>query len=109
MKVLKPTAKVSALTVERRMAKTMLIEAIPYQTLAGIFLIFGTCLLNNITVNELCKIAFVLIINNLCCSIANYLFVSIKHFLRLHLCKRLNLEATNKVIAAMESLEYQSV
>ena len=94
---------------EVRMAKTMLAEAIPYQTITGIFLVVGTLLLNKLDMSELSKIAVVLIVNNLCCALANYIFVQIKHCLRLALCKRLNIAATERVIAAMESLEYQSV
>lgn len=39
----------------------------------------------------------------------NFLFSLLKHKLRLNLCKRLNLEPTEEIIAAMESMEYQSV
>ena len=94
---------------ELRLANTMLFESFPYQTLSGIFLVIGTIVLNKIKINELAKIAFVLVINNMCYSLANFIFAYAKHFLRLQLCKRLGIEPTERNIAVMESMEYQSV
>ena len=59
--------------------------------------------------NELAKIAVVLVINNMCYALANFIFAYAKHFLRLRLCKRLGIEPTERHIAVMESMEYQSV
>ena len=94
---------------ELRLAKTILFESFPYQTLSGIFLILGTSLLNKCKINELAKIAVVLVVNNMCYAVSNYLFTIAKHRLRLRLCKRLDIEPTERNIAVMESLEYQSV
>lgn len=94
---------------ELRLANTMLFESFPYQTLSGIFLVIGTIVLNKIKINELAKIAVVLVINNMCYSLANFIFAYAKHFLRLQLCKRLGIEPTERNIAVMESMEYQSV
>ena len=94
---------------ELRLANTMLFESFPYQTLSGIFLVIGTIVLNKIKINELAKIAVVLVINNMCYSFANFIFAYAKHFLRLQLCKRLGIEPTERNIAVMESMEYQSV
>lgn len=79
---------------ELRLANTMLFESFPYQTLSGIFLVIGTIVLNKIKINELAKIAVVLVINNMCYSLANFIFAYAKHFLRLQLCKRLGIEPT---------------
>ena len=94
---------------ELRNAKTTLVEAIPYQLLSGIFLIIGTSLLDSLQINELCKIAVVLVVNNMCYALANYVFTYIKHYLRVKLCWRLGIEPCERNIAVMESLEYQSV
>jgi hypothetical protein len=94
---------------ELRLANTILFESFPYQTLSGIFLILGTLLLNKCKINELAKIAVVLVVNNMCYAVSNYLFTVAKHRLRLRLCKKLGIDPTERNIAVMESLEYQSV
>lgn len=94
---------------ELRSAKTNLAESFPYNFLCGVFLILGTILLNKIKINEVVKIALVLIVNSFCGAIANYIFTVIKHYLRIKLCRRLNIEPNERNIAVMESLEYQSV
>lgn len=94
---------------ELRLANTILFESFPYQTLSGIFLVVGTFILDKIKINELAKIAVVLVINNVCYAISNFLFTYMKHFLRIKLCRRLGIEPTERNIAVMESMEYQSV
>ena len=94
---------------ELRWAKTLLYESFPYQSIAGVLLIVGTVIIDKVHLNELAKIAVVLVINNMCYTISNYVFTVIKHLLRLRLCKRLGIEPTERNIAVMESLEYQSV
>ena len=94
---------------EMRIAKTVLVEAFPYQTLSGVLLVVGTFILDKMRMNELAKIAVVLVVNNVCYAVANYIFTVAKHFLRLRLCKRLGIEASERNIAVMESMEYQSV
>lgn len=94
---------------ELRWANTMLFESLPYQTLSGIFLMIGVFILDKLKINDLVKIAVVLVINNMCYALANFIFAYAKHFLRLQLCKRLGIEPTERNIAVMESMEYQSV
>ena len=94
---------------EKRNAKTVLIESMPYNFINGLFVVGGTWLLTRLHINELVSVAIVLVINNFCGACANYVFTMIKHGLRLKLCKRLGIQATEANIASMESLEYQSV
>ena len=94
---------------ELRGATTQLVETVPYNILSGCFLVFSTLLLNKFEMNELLKIAVVLVINNLCGCISNFIFTVAKHWLRIKLCKRLGIEPSEENIAVMESLEYQSV
>ena len=90
-------------------AKTALVECFPLNLIAGIFSIIGALCLAKIAINEICKIAVVMIINSLCWNISNFIFTLIKHKLRIRLCKRLGIEPSERNIAVMESLEYQSV
>ncbi|WP_307771100.1 hypothetical protein [uncultured Treponema sp.] len=94
---------------ELRSARTNLIESIPYNILQGCLLIAGTYLLQNLKLNETAKIGIVLVLNNFLGCLSNFIFVRIKHLLRLKLCERLNLPKTEETFAVMESLEYQSV
>ena len=65
---------------ELRLANTVLFESFPYQILSGIFLVVGTIVLSKIKINELAKIAVVLVINNMCYALANFIFAYAKHF-----------------------------
>lgn len=94
---------------EVRSAKTNLFESLPYNILNALFLIFGTILLNKISMPEIIKVAAVLVINSIFGAIANFIFTIAKHRLRIRLCRRLSIEPSERNIAAMESLEYQTV
>lgn len=94
---------------ELRCAKTNLIESIPYNILQGGLLIVVTYLLQNIQLNEVVKIGIVLVLNNFLSCMSNFIFVNLKHLLRLKLCERLSLPKNEETFAVMESLEYQSV
>lgn len=94
---------------EMRSAKTNLIESVPYNFINGLFLICGTLLLSKLNINQTVAVGVVLVVNSVCSAIANYIFTVAKHKLRIRLCKRLGVEPTEQYIAAMESLEYQSV
>jgi hypothetical protein len=94
---------------EMSSARTALFESAPYNIIKGTFTIGAVFLIDHIALNEMLKIAIVLIINNMCGALATYVFTVVKHYLRIRLCKRLKIEANEKNIAAMESLEYQSV
>ena len=94
---------------EMSAAKTNLVETMPYNILNGILLIIGTLILEKLNLNPILSVAIVLIVNSLCGCISNYIFVAIKHRLRLKLCDRLSIERSDANIAVMESLEYQTV
>ncbi len=90
-------------------AKTNLIETVPYNLLDGILLILGTVVINKMNINQLLGVAVVLAVNSLCGCLSNYIFVVVKHRLRVRLCNRLNIPPTDRNIAVMESMEYQTV
>ena len=94
---------------EMRCVRTDLAENVPRYTLSGIFLMFGTWLISLFKVPDIFDVAIVLVMNNLAFTFANFCFTNIKHKLRVKLCERLELKPTEEIIAAMESMEYQSV
>lgn len=94
---------------EVQYAKTCMIEALPYYILNGFFLVAGTVIIDLLKLNGLIGIAVVLVVNNVLGVISNYIFVVAKNFLRIRLCHRMGIEPTERNIAVMVSLEYQSV
>lgn len=94
---------------EMRGAKTNLAESLPYNFICGLFLILGTLLISKIGLPDIVNVAIVLIVNSVLGSFANFLFVYVKHQIRLNLCDRIGVPRTEESIAVMESLEYQSV
>lgn len=94
---------------EMRSVKINLIESIPYSCISGIFIILASVIVAQIQINEMVKIAVVLLINNFFGTLAEYIFTILKNQLRIRLCKKLGIEPTEKNISLMESLEYQSV
>ena len=59
--------------------------------------------------NDMMKVALVLVVNNFLGTVSNFIFVYVKHFLRIKLCQRMSIEPSERNIAVFESLEYQSV
>lgn len=94
---------------EIRSMKTNFIESIPYNMISGFFIVMGSILIDKIKMNELIKIAFVMVVNSFCYQLASAIFTMTKHKLRISLCHRLGIEPNERNIAVMESLEYQSV
>ena len=94
---------------EMRSMKTNFIESIPFNVISGFFIVLGSILIDKVRMNELIKVAFVMAVNSFCQQLANVIFTIVKHKLRIRLCERLEIEPSERNIAVMESLEYQSV
>lgn len=94
---------------ELRCARTNLIEVLPHYVIQSFFLIAGTLILQKINVSETVKLALVLLINAICGTVANSIFVFIKHFFRVKMLVKMGLEVTEENVSVLESLEYQSV
>lgn len=94
---------------ELRNARTTLLELFPFSTIQGIFLVLGTFLIAKIQINELLKVAIVLLVNNMCMVLANCIYTFVKHGLRVLFLKRIGYPPTERNISVLESLEYQSV
>lgn len=100
---------ISPVVSETRLAKTNLAESLPYNVLNGLLLVLGTLVLNSVQISEIFKVAIVLVVNNFFGAVSNFIFVNVKHRLRVRLCKRLGIPDSEENIAIMESLEYQSL
>ena len=94
---------------ELRAAKSNMVESLPYNSIQAVLMVIATVAMAKVELNELFRMALLLVVNNLCGAISNYLFTIGKHWLRVQLCKRLKIEASEENIAVMESLEYQTV
>lgn len=94
---------------ELRAAKSNMVESLPYNSIQAVLMVIVTVAMSKVELNELFRMALLLVVNNLCGAVSNYLFTVGKHCLRVKLCKRLKIEPTEENIAAMESLEYQTV
>lgn len=94
---------------EVRSARTNLLEVIPHYLLQGFFVVIGALILSKININDTLKLAVVLLVNGICSTISNSIFIFIKHFLRKRMLVKLGLEVNERNISVLESLEYQSV
>lgn len=94
---------------ELRAAKSNMVESLPYNSIQAVLMVIVTVAMSKVELNELFRMALLLVVNNLCGAVSNYIFTVGKHWLRVKLCKRLKIEPTEENIAAMESLEYQTV
>ena len=94
---------------EMRCARSSLIESIPYYSFTAAFVVFGAILISKIDLSETLKMAIVLVINGLCGTISNSIFVFVKHLLRKNFLIKLGYEPNEKNFSVLESLEYQSV
>lgn len=94
---------------EVRFAKTCMMETLPYNILKGTLLVIGAIFINFLKLNDLISIAVVLVVNSMMGVVSNWIFTVAKNYLRVRLCKRMGIEPTERNIAVMQSLEYQSV
>lgn len=94
---------------ELRGARTMMLEVIPWNLLSGLFLIIGTLVINSFKMPELLKIAVVLVVNSIMGTMAQGIFVVVKHYFRKRFLRKIGVTPTEKAISILESLEYQTV
>ena len=94
---------------EMRVAKTQIIECLPYTCIQGTMLILATLFLNKLHLNEVVSIAIVLIVKGVADTITNFIYTVIKHRVRKRFCNYLGIEFTEENIAVLESLEYQTI
>lgn len=94
---------------ELRSAKTTLLELIPSLIIQSALLIVTTLIVSQIQVNEMISMVILLVANTTTQTLSFVILVLIKHALRVHRLKKHKIEVTERNIAVLESMEYQSV
>lgn len=94
---------------ELRNAKTTLFELLPYLIIQSILLVISTLIIQKINVGELFSIVILLVVNTTSQTLSSIILVMLKHFLRVRKLKKYNLQVSEKNIAVLECMEYQSV
>ena len=94
---------------ELRMAKTTLLELLPSLIIQSILLVISTLIISQIQMSELVSVVVLLVSNSTTSTISFVILVILKHKLRVRKLKKYGLEITERNIAVLESMEYQSV
>lgn len=100
---------VTPVSNELRMAKTTLLELVPSLIIQSCLLIISTIILSNLNLSELVSIVVLLVSNSTTSTLSFVILVMLKHRMRVRVLKKYGLDATEKNIAVLESMEYQSV
>lgn len=94
---------------EIRMAKTTLLELIPSLIIQSILLVISTLIISSLQMSELASMVVLLVSNSTTQTLSFVILVMLKHRLRVSILKKHGLEITERNIAVLESMEYQSV
>lgn len=100
---------VTPVSNEIRMAKTTLLELIPSLLIQSVLLVISTLIISKIQMSELVSMVALLVSNSTTSTLSFVLLVMLKHRLRVRILKKHGLEVTERNIAVLESMEYQSV
>lgn len=94
---------------ELRIVKTNLLELIPSLLIQSVLLVISTLIISRLQMSELTQIVVLLVANTTTQTLSFAILVMIKHGLRVRTLKKYGLEITERNIAVLESMEYQSV
>lgn len=94
---------------EMRSARSDLIECIPYQSIHALFIVLAAFVIDFLKLPVTLNLALVLIVNSVFSCIARYIYVNVKHVMRVRCLRKLGIEPTVRNIGVMESMEYQCV
>lgn len=94
---------------ELRSVKTNLMELIPSLLIQSVFLIISTLIVSNIEVDPIVQTVILLVANTTTQTLSFCVLVIIKHCIRVNILKKHKIEVTERNIAVLESMEYQSV
>lgn len=94
---------------ELRSAKTSLLELFPSLIIQSILLVISTYIISQLKMSEMVQLVVLLVINSTTQTLSFVLMTLLKHWLRVLRLKKYHLEVTEKNIAVLESMEYQSV
>lgn len=94
---------------ELRSAKTSLLELFPSLIIQSILLVISTYIVSQLKMSEMVQLVVLLVINSTTQTLSFVFMTLLKHWLRVLRLKKYHLEVTEKNIAVLESMEYQSV
>lgn len=94
---------------ELRSVKTNLLELVPSLLIQSILLVISTLIVSRLNVDELTAVVVLLVANTTTQTLSFAILSLLKHLLRVRILKNHNLEVTERNIAVLESMEYQSV
>lgn len=94
---------------ELRMAKTTLLELFPSLLIQSVLLVISTLIISQLQMSEMTSIVVLLVTNSTTSTLSFVILVSLKHLLRVRKLKKHGLQVTERNIAVLESMEYQSV
>lgn len=100
---------VTPVSNELRMAKTTLLELLPSLLIQSVLLIISTFIISMLQMNELVSMVVLLVSNSTTSTLSFVILVMLKHRVRVRVLKKHGLEVTERNIAVLESMEYQSV
>lgn len=94
---------------ELRSVKTTLLELLPSLLIQSILLVMSTSIISQIQVSEIAQMVILLVTNTTTQTLSFAILVLIKHRIRVGILKKHDLEPTERNIAVLECMEYQSV
>lgn len=100
---------VTPVSNELRMAKTTLLELMPSLLIQSVFLIISTVIISRLQMSDLVSMVVLLVSNSTTSTLSFVILVMLKHRVRVRVLRKHGLEVSEKNIAVLESMEYQSV
>ena len=94
---------------EMRSVKTCLLELLPSLVIQSVLLVFSTIIISRLNMTELVSLVVLLVVNTTTQTLSFAILSVLKHCFRVRTLKKYGLEITERNIAVLESLEYQSV
>lgn len=94
---------------ELRSVKTNLLELLPSLLIQSIFLVITTIIISYIQVDDITRMVILLVANTTSQTLSFCVLVLIKHAIRVSVLRKYRIEPTERNIAVLESMEYQSV
>ena len=92
---------------EMRSVKTSLLELVPSLFIQSVLLVISTLIVSSLNLSEMQSIVVLLVANTTTQTLSFSILSVLKHLLRI--LKKHDLEVTERNIAVLESMEYQSV
>lgn len=94
---------------EMRSVKTNLCELLPSLLIQSVLLIISTLIIGSLHMSELTSLVVLLVVNTTTQTLSFSILSMLKHLVRVRVLRKYELEITERNIAVLESMEYQSV